>query len=185
MSIREIVRKRLLEAKQDKKREFGCLMVGLNIDKDTWKEVQDMVDEEDLYVDPNDGGFGREMDPHITILFGLHPEVKDEEIEVDINKIPKPKLNNKGVSCFKTKEYDVLKFEIESSDLEKQNKVFKKYPFTNTFKEYRAHATIAYLKPNTVDKYLESMKSMNSIEFDPKDIIYSKVDKTEKKYDFK
>lgn len=183
MDVKKKVREALL--KEDKKHEYGCLMVGLDIDKDIWNEIQNIIDSDDLYIDPKDPSFGREMNPHVTILFGLHETIKDEEIEKDIKEIKKPKLTNNGVSFFTAKDYDVLKFDIVSSQLESENKKFKEYPYTNNFKDYKAHATIAYLKPNTIKKYLEKLEEFEDYEFVAKELIYSKANKTKKTYQFK
>ena len=187
MNIRDLVRKALLtEAeKKDHKREYGCLMVFLDVNKKSWKELQDMIEEEDLYTEEGDDGYGREDDPHVTILYGLHADIKDEDIEEDINEIKEPKIAFKSISSFDNPKYDVLKFDVESKDLHKLNKEFQEYPFTSNFPDYHPHCTIAYLKPGKAEKYIKKAKDLVDMEMEPSKIVYSKADGTKKDYQMK
>ena len=54
-----------------------------------FEEIQEIIKEEDIYSNLN--GYpkgGREKEPHVTVLFGLHSDVEDKEIE-DIIKSSK------------------------------------------------------------------------------------------------
>lgn len=183
MNIKQIVRKALLtEAKKkDHKREFGCLMVFLDVDTKKWKELQDMIKDEDLYTEEGDDGYGRETEPHVTILYGLHEEIKDSDIEKDIHKIKEPKIEFKNISAFEN-EYDVLKFDVKSEDLTKLNKTFAEYPHTNKFPDYHPHCTIAYLKKGKAAEYIKKAKDLVSMDIKPSKIVYSKVDGSKKTY---
>lgn len=183
MNIKTKLREVLLEAEKNHKTEYGCLMVYLDIDKKDWKALQDLIDEDDLYTE--EAGYGLEDKPHVTILYGLHEDIEDEEIEVDINKIKEPKMRFKDISTFNPKDYDVLKFDVESSDLVKLNKEFREYPHTNSFPDYHAHATIAYVKKGTGKKYAEKMKDMLDIKIEPSKIVYSKANGEKKDYKLK
>lgn len=184
MSIRDLVRKALLtEAeKKDHKREYGCLMVFLDVNKKSWKELQDMIEVDDLYTEEGDDSYGREKDPHVTILYGLHDDIKDEEIEVDIKAIKEPKIAFKNISSFNNDKFDVLKFDVESKDLTKLNKTFTEYPHTNKFPDYHPHCTIAYLKVGKAAKYIKMAKDLVNMKMEPSKIVYSKTDGTKKNY---
>ncbi len=187
MNIKKLVRKALLtEAeKKDHKHEYGCLMVFLDVNKESWKELQDMIDEDDLYTEEGDTSYGREDEPHVTILYGLHDDIKDEEIEEDINDIKEPKIAFKSISSFDNPKYDVLKFDVDSKDLTKLNKVFKEYPFTSNFPDYHPHCTIAYLKPGKAAKYIKKAKDLVGMDMEPSKIVYSKADGSKKDYKMK
>ena len=186
MDIKQKLRKALLkENKKDHKHEFGALMVFLDVNEESWKELQDMIDEDDLYTEEGDNSYGREDEPHVTILYGLHDDIKDEEIEEDINDIKEPKIAFKSISSFDNPKYDVLKFDVDSKDLTKLNKVFKEYPFTSNFPDYHPHCTIAYLKPGKAAKYIKKAKDLVDMDMEPSKIVYSKADGTKKNYKLK
>lgn len=185
MNLKKTVRKALLK-KQKRVYDYGCVMVGLDIDNQEWNEIQDAIDEDDIYFgDGENGGYGRELDPHVTILFGVHEDVKDEKVEVLINEIKKPELKLNKISSFENELFDVLKFDIESSDLHKLNEIFKTLPHTTDFPNYHPHATICYLKKGMAKKYVKNLLNVKSIEAKSSEILYSKPDGTKKKYKIK
>lgn len=154
-------------------------MVYLKVNQGEWDLIQSYIDEEDLYTEPS---YGREKDPHITVLYGLHEEITDEEIEKQIYNMSKPDVKIKSVSLFKG-EFDVLKFDIESSDMFKLNKEFKTFPNTNTF-EYVPHCTIAYLKRKSEHyvSLISALKRGLELNIQPEKVVYSKADGTKKIY---
>ena len=178
MDIKNKLRTALMEGKhKTHKNEFGCVMIYMDADKKKWSAMQDLIDDEDLYLPPDD--------PHATILFGLHGDVPDADVETEIEKIKTPKIELGGISTFKNDKFEVLKFDIDSPDLHELNKKFKKFPYTNAYPDYHPHMTIAYLKPNKADKYVKMLKDSTDIEMTPNHIVYSKVDGDKKTYDLK
>jgi 2'-5' RNA ligase len=175
------VRKFLLEVKHNHKNEYGCVMVFLDIDKEKWDDMESLIDDDDLYQPKGDKSYGKEKEPHVTILYGLHNDIPDKDIEKEILKIKKPSIKFKGVSVFKNEKFDVLKFDVESEDMNELNKKFREFPYTSTYDKYTPHSTIAYLKPNTSEKYLKKIK--DTFEIETTHIVYSKADGTKKKYD--
>jgi len=185
MNIRERLRYYLFEG-ENRKTEFGCVMVRLSFKNGIFEKIHNMIEPDDLYLDPNDDSFGFEKDPHVTALYGLHEEIKDEEVEEIINGFNKPNIKIKDVSLFEPSDYDVLKFGVESEDMNKLNKQLKKLPHTNSFPDYNPHCTIAYIKKGLGEKYVKKInKMLNELEFEPKKLVYSKTDNTNKEYDFK
>lgn len=175
MNIKKIVRKHLLNEQRIK---YGCVMAYLDIDKDWWDELQNKIDDEDIY-DNKEKEFGREDEPHITLLYGLHDDIPDEDIEKVIKSLKPPKITLQKISAFEN-EFDVLKFDVESEDLHKMNKKFTEFPHTNDYPNYHPHATIAYLKSGTADKYMDDLDE--PIEVESNKIVYSKPNGTKKEY---
>lgn len=183
MNLKNNIRKALKEAtEKTKKYDYGCVMVDLNVNKDTWKDFQDMVEDDDIYHEEGSDGYGREMDPHVTILYGIHADVSDEDIKGLISKSKKPEIELKDVSSFENEGFDVLKFDIHSDDLVKLNKKFKELPHTSTYPDYHPHATICYLKPGLAKKYIKKFKEVDALETKTSKFMYSKPDGTKKNY---
>lgn len=154
------------EENKPSKENKGCLMLDLNFTD--WDSLTiNNINKEDVY-DDKEGNYGMEDEPHVTVLFGIH----DEEIDQDdlIKEVRNTvqdaiKLNLLGISCFYNDEYDVLKIDIRSSQLEELNKRIKeKFPYTEFFSEYKPHITLAYLKKGEGKKYEEGLGRNEEIE---------------------
>jgi 2'-5' RNA ligase len=117
----------------------------------------------------------QDLPPHITIFYGLSnsdlPQLQKElkrfgPLEYKIQ--PHPKV-------FKNERHDVLHFPVESEDFRKlhyqiRNLTGKVPP---TFKEYRPHCTVLYLKKETPYLHCKLNKSLigktNSVTFSDTD----------------
>lgn len=135
------------------KREYGCLMANFNTTG--WSDyIKGLIDEADVY---DEEGYGLELEPHITVLYGLHDEEFNfEDLKKILPPIEKLFAFKKNISIFTNDnmEYDVVKFEIESSILVELNeKIRNQFPYTSTF-DYNPHMTIAYVKKGTGKKYV-------------------------------
>jgi 2'-5' RNA ligase len=185
MVVKNLLRKFLVEI-ANRKTEYGCVMVGIDFKDSSFDKIQKLIDSDDLYLDPDDDSFGFEKDPHVTALFGLHQDIEDEEVEEILSNFKKPKIKIKDVSLFEPSDYDVLKFGVESEEMNKLNKQLKKLPHTNSFPDYNPHCTIAYIKKGLGKKYVDKIKGLlDELEFEPKKLVYSKTDDTNKVYEFK
>jgi len=162
----------LNESKNKKKDDInasGCAMIFFKFDK--LKEIQDKIDEDDLYTDEK--GYGFENEPHLTSLYGLHvDEVTNDQVMDIISKYDIGNLVLFNISSFNNEEFDVLKFEVKQdmNDYSKKddiiykiNKDLCKLPYTSDYPKYEPHSTIAYLKPGTSDKYIKMFKDMEYI----------------------
>ncbi len=155
---------------------YGCLMLYLDIP--SWEEtVLNRVKKEDLWEVEGEH-YGKETQPHITILYGFHTdECHDfkivEAIKQEIKKPIKVQLNK--VSLFENSDdFDVLKFDIECPVLTKLNTYMKgHFPYTNSYDGYHAHATIAYIKKGLGKEYLNKFDNVN-FEVESNHIVYSK-----------
>jgi 2'-5' RNA ligase len=185
MNIKKILREKLeaKESTKNNKYEYGCVMINLDTPAKDWKKIQDEIDEDDIYTEEDNDGYGRENEQHVTILYGIHADVPDEDVEKLIDKIKKPEIELKKVSAFKNDKFEVLKFDVESDDLQEYNKMFKDLPHTSKFPDYHPHVTIAYMKPGKTDKYIMLLNKKEPINVSVEKVVYSKPDRTKKTYE--
>lgn len=160
------------------KYEFGCIMVLLPINKNNWQNVLNIIDPDDLHG--VDGDYGRELEPHVTIIFGLHDNIPDEEVERIMDQVKIGEISLVNISSFESSGHDVLKFDVNCPDLHNIHTVLANLPNSDSFTTYHPHATIAYLKQGTAKKYNTQLDKPLTIQ--PKQIKYSKPDGTVKIY---
>ena len=83
---------------ENRTNDYGCSMV--HFDLPILEMIHKYIDESDVYEDPEDPSYGLEDEPHVTLLFGLHEEVKDDEVM----ELSKPKemasIILKNIGCF-------------------------------------------------------------------------------------
>lgn len=134
-------------------RDYSCLMLDCSfLSSQITEHFHKMIDEDDVYDD--EPGHGLELEPHVTVLYGLHTE-KFSDILTNVSLKP-CKFSFKNISLFQNEKYDVLKFDVKSSDLISLNKeVASNLSHTTSYPNYHPHCTIAYLKPGTGKKYLK------------------------------
>lgn len=135
---------------------LGCLMATLDIKN--WKKLHSMIAPEDIYK-TREEGFGKETEPHVTILFGFEPEehvLEKIKSELPIHgpiSIPLTKL-----SFFENAEFDVLKFDVDPKELVKLNEWCRKnFKYKNDHPEYHPHVTLCYLNKGMGEKYARDM----------------------------
>lgn len=94
--------------------------------------------------------------PHVTVLYGLHTKNPEEVFsQIKRSGAVRPATMHLGkIDLFRHRDQDVLKINVESSDLHHLNGVVKKLPNSYSFPSYEPHVTVAYLKPGTGEKYL-------------------------------
>lgn len=181
MKLFDIFNKLLLEGKDNY--EYGCVML-YPTDKITLlKDIQDTIPEDELYLGTDeDTGYGFETKPHVTILYGIHNDVKDSEIEALVNDFKRIDITLDEISMFENSKYDVIKFGISSGELNKYNEKLLTLPHTNEFPDYKPHVTIGYLKPGFGKKYIRKLTEKEIINVEFNKVIYSKSDKSENTY---
>jgi len=186
-NIRNEFRKLLLEGDGDSY-DYGCVMLYFNIDKSSWGKIQDLIEDEDVYTEDGDQGYGREDEPHVTILYGLHASIPDSDIEELIEDIKPTKLTLKKISIFENDKFDVVKFDVigvSEGRLSDMNKKFAELPHTTDYPDYHPHATIAYVKPGTGEKYVQMLSGKDSLVVSSDTVTYSKADGGKEKYKLK
>jgi len=152
-----------------------------------FKQAQKIIEKDDLYLGTEDDpGYGLETEPHVTVLYGIHGDVPDEDVEAKIDNFTQPEINLKDISIFDNaaKGFDVVKFDITNKELNKMNKDVSKLPHTTDYPDYHAHITIAYVKAGKGEKYVQTLSEDKQINIKPNKIVYSKPDDSKKTYDF-
>lgn len=169
----------------ESKREYGCVM--LFFDYPQMYKIQDAINPKHYYEELDDDSYGPEGEPHVTLLYGLHPEVTTEQVTEAINDITFSRCELHNPSCFNNEKYDVFKFDVKGSSLHKANERLKKFPFTSDFPDYHPHMTIAYLTPGMGERYVRMLDKGKDDDhyIKPKYAVYSKTDGTKEKLKIK
>ncbi len=191
MDLRQMLRNRLLK-EEEKKREYkyGVVMLYFEFKSDSWNKIQNMIVDEDVYHGPDesnpDPAYGREDEPHLTLLYGLHADVTNEDVEKILNKFGKPTdIKLLDITTFdnsKTKGFEVVKFDVKGDELHDINKALSKLPHTTDFPDYHPHMTIAYTKPGTSKKYSKTLNNDEIPEVISTKVIYKKPNGEKKEY---
>lgn len=168
--------KRLGELAKAKRDDYSCVMAA--IEPDVASRVRNLlgrIDPLDLHEKNKEEGL---LEPHITILYGLHIEIPDEARETLRGTEMPLEASIVGVQVLRPddRDYDVLVLGISSPAIEELNDRLSELPNTNSFKFFYPHITIAYLNRDQGDKYKtmttglegDSIK-INVVEFSDKD----------------
>lgn len=134
------------------KREYGCLMLDLELKG--WKPfIDQFILDSDLYKEE---GYGREYEPHCTLLYGFHDGVSIEDVKPFLCKVEDIDLSIKNITLFENEKFDVVKYDIRSVKLhELNNKLMTEFKgkYTVTYPDYHPHLTIAYVLPGKGKNY--------------------------------
>jgi hypothetical protein len=99
---------------------------------------------------------GREDDPHITVLYGIHsPDAVGVigDILREQKHIPAT-LRKTSVFSEEGKDYDVVKLDVDSPELHRlRDKISAACDNTQTYPNYQPHVTLAYVKKGNGSKY--------------------------------
>lgn len=100
---------------------------------------------------------GRELNPHITVKYGLHTEDAEEVRKVLAGAKPiKVRLGKTSLfeGAKSGKDFDVVKVGVDSPDLHRLNrKIARTLEVTDTHPTYKPYATVAYVKAGAGKKY--------------------------------
>jgi len=154
--------------------KFSTVM--LEIDGSLRTEIMKFIDES--IQDCDVASDGKEDNPHVTALYGLHTgstqKIKDHIADVESFEITLGKISKFTTSD----EHDVLKVEIESSSLRKIHSLLKELPYTSTHKDYNPHLTLAYVNKGACEDLVGS-DIFSGKKFDVNTLVFSS--KTEDK----
>lgn len=151
-------------------RSYSCLMLDMSFLTNELKAVQENICPCDVY--DLEKGHGLEDEFHCTALYGLHTD-KASLVTSEVKLTP-VKFRIGKLSLFENEKYDVLKFEIHSSDLHRINKELReKLEYTNNFPKYIAHATVGYLMPGAGRAYTKLKNDLTGKTFTSNKFIFS------------
>lgn len=142
--------------------QFGCVLV--RYDLPDWQNF--LLDtlgilEEDIYYIPGEN-YGLEDSPHMTLLYGLHTEVTDQEVQSCFTdtSLDDFKVQIDGVQLFENTNYDVVKLTVVNTPiLQKVHEKLSKLPNSDKYPNYNPHITCAYVKKGTGQKYIKDYKN--------------------------
>lgn len=102
-------------------------------------------------------GIGREPNPHITVLYGLH-DTKPHGAKYVLNREKPAKVRFGKVSTFENPNFDVLKVDVQSDDLDRMHKKLKYLPHTQKY-PHVLHTTVAYVKKGMGKHYADKLNN--------------------------
>ena len=89
---------------------------------------------------------GRDDNPHITVLYGLHSNDPSDAYAI-IHRLKPLRIRLGKISAFDSHpDYDVIKIDVESYDMRLANIMLRMLSHTMTHPEYNPHLTLAYVK---------------------------------------
>lgn len=137
--------------------EAHCVMVNLPKMAELMKYVDALPD--DIIYNDASGEYGKELKPHITVLYGIKP-VSEEKTKQLLQKMPKNIVASLGtISLFEGAKFDVLKIDVTSPHLTRINKLLcKEVEYNNDYPNYHPHVTLAYLKKGTGKDYVNDSR---------------------------
>lgn len=150
----EDFKKSLNEKKKDQQYSSGCIMGYFEKDFGDPK-----IKEKDIYNNEEDE-YGLEVEPHVTVLYGLtDSEIEENDIVTLFNMIEGPVCETSEISLFENEKFDVVKWDIKSDELNMLNKMLTvMFPFKSDYPDYHAHCTIAYCLPGSGSDYKKELK---------------------------
>lgn len=156
--------------------DYGCVMIYFNFDD--MEKLHKLIDPADIYTEDDDKSFGLEDEPHTTLLYGFHKEVSVKDIESVTDKYTYYTCRLHNPSLFESKDYDVIKFDVDGENFKETNSDLKQFPHTSTFPNYHPHLTVGYVKKGMGKKYVEEFKKRKLTKFwvHPQFVMYSHAD---------
>ena len=157
---------------------LGWIRLNFPIQPRVWGAVTSTISSGDIYKRKDIKGLesGIEKTPHITLLDGIHEDVDDKKVdEIIYNSIYSPRIQLENVSIFENEEFDVVKLDIKSDEIDKMHEALKALPHTSFYTQFLPHVTIGFVKSGKGKKY-ERMLEKEII------IIYSAPNRNSKVY---
>lgn len=150
---------------ETKRQEYGCVMACIEGDqKSKILAFNKSIIGDEVIYDNKDKEFGREIDPHVTIKFGLTKHYTREEMEKFLEDVSPFIIDAKGINVFENDDFDVVKMDINGDELKRLNKKFSKLPNEDEHPDYHPHCTLAYVNPGEGKKFTDKLKKFLDIE---------------------
>jgi len=129
--------------------EYFALLQKYVPDGDLYHEYEPLQGVDGPIPDMRDK-YGREHSPHVTILYGIDPNVTVDEVRRALPSMYLPDyVRVSRISMFDTNTaYNVVKVDVvEPKQLWRINAALKKLPIPGeTFPDFKPHMTVAYVK---------------------------------------
>lgn len=145
-----------IEKETSGKHDYGCLMVNVEYPEITY--IHSLIKTGDIYFGDDVNRYGLEDEPHVTLLYGLLPEVKLDDIIPYLSEFNIKGVYVTGISVFENEEFDVLKLDIAMDELGLINRVLSEnLPVVPSEHSYNPHLTLAYLHKGTGQMYVDKI----------------------------
>lgn len=148
------IKKYIQFIKESTSYDYGCVMVEVHVTN--WNEIISVINKDDLYEVEGEN-YGISKNPHLTLLYGLKPNITKEQIEevlaktIDVDKII---IEIENIDTFENENFNVVKFNIKKTEqLQRIFDALSELPNENKFTDYKPHMTIAYVKKGLGEKY--------------------------------
>ena len=148
--------KKILKEIKNGPYEYGCVMLYFDFNEN---QLTGIIDDKDVY-DDGSGKYGKETEPHVTLLYGLHSNITPQIVQQLLDRIHFGDIHLSNVSVFESDNYDVLKMDAVGDGLSEAHKLLSKLPNSNEFTEYHPHMTIAYLEKEMWQSYTNRMRDI-------------------------
>lgn len=123
---------------------------------------------------------GRDKQPHITVLFGLHKEVTPEDANKITAGIGAIEVMALGLEAFPDSgDGEPLVMRVESEQLQKLHDDLSALDHTSTHPDYKPHITIGYLKPGAGKQYVDLGNPLEGETFVLSKLVFSNIDKVQ------
>lgn len=158
----------------DKQRNFGAVLA--NIPFSQQAELHEIARQ----IIPGDklAGDGRKMDPHATVFYGLHEDVRPHEVRAVLQR-SRPEMTLGRIKRFPANKHrpesDALVLGVSSPELMRLNQALREEfhsRFTNNYLTYNPHLTLAYVKPGSLPE-LEDWNGLEGQKLFPDTAVYS------------
>lgn len=155
--------------------DYNCIMIGYDSIPEIEK-IQDTIKDSDIFygIDEEES-YGLEKEAHVTLLYGIKPEITWDEVKKYLKPLSEYKAILTNLSLFENEKYDVLKIDVKCPKMHETNKELRdNINYVETYPDYHPHMTVAYLKKGEGKKYTKDMLD-KIIEPKAKYFLYSKA----------
>jgi 2'-5' RNA ligase len=143
--------------KEDKYK--GCLMVSFDIPN--WSfYLGNLIEPNDVYSEYKNGEEDKGIQlktPHCTILYGIYNDVQQSDLLRYLLPLQSIPVKFGNITIFENNNFDVVKMDVKSEELNKINRnIINNIPYSSSYKVYKSHVTLGYVKKGTGQKYLRT-----------------------------
>jgi 2'-5' RNA ligase len=137
---------------------YSCLMA--NITSNRVKDLRDRIPLED-YKFPNSPSKGFQDNLHVTIHYGIFPDISFEKIKPVIKNQEAFNVLVTHMDFFDAPDTDILILKVRSFTLNDLQRKIIKFPCKIDFPDYTPHITLAYLKKGLAKKWIKPINPFN------------------------